>query len=111
MVVCMSLNVTVAACNGTRVHVFLWCSRRDTNRVLRLVYPVYDMRAYICKVHVFTKQAKRVTKSWDRISFCVCLHSCSPFQPDSDLKYICVHTTRESTAAESCSSVAATECA
>jgi len=42
----------------TRINVFLWRSHRHANRVWCLVHPVFDMNTYICKVNVFTKQAK-----------------------------------------------------
>jgi len=43
---------------GIRIDVFLWRTRRNMNRVFRLVNPVYDMNTYIFKVTVFTKQTK-----------------------------------------------------
>jgi len=33
-------------------------SHTNTNTAFRLVNPVYGMHTYMCKVHVFTKQAK-----------------------------------------------------
>jgi len=42
------------------IHVFLWRSHRNTNRVFRLVNPVHDINTYVFvfKVSVFAKESK-----------------------------------------------------
>jgi len=40
------------------MHVFLPRRHRHTNRVFRLVYPVYAMNTYIIKVNAYTKHAE-----------------------------------------------------
>ena len=37
--------------------VFPWRSHNNTNRVFRLVHPIYDLNTYMFKVNVFTKLA------------------------------------------------------